>query len=381
MHVLQYGIDMVRNAFKFASVLLLGFTTLLAPLHVHATQTSPREQAYFYRGLAYGSDAAIHPVSELINGTFGILQISSNWATLDEINWRKGFGTTWESITHPVRTVDTYGRTEFFTSEVVPGKLDWSNLQYVPNYFLHMIGGGARHRAFMEWYGAHGFGHPKLLAWGTTALHAFAVEAVEHHKARGPTVDPVADMLIFDPLGAVLFSSDRIAGFFSRTLNMSIWSGQPMYNPVLNTFENAGENYGLHFFFNKNHRVGIFSYWGMSHLFGLTVRDVSGYDCSIGLGGAVDELQENIHGTGMSAFSARLSWDVGVFLHRNKSLLASLHVSQAWTQLFRLNLYPGWLRVGGLSTGTYVGARGNAVILGMSFGGVPVGLGLSRQAR
>lgn len=300
----------------------------VTPGIVHATDAPQGEEPrYFYHGLPYGSDAAFHPGRELINGALGILQISSNWSTLDDIDWRHGFDITWESISHPARTVDAYGEEEFLTNEVVPGKLRWNNLQYVPNYHLHLIRGGARHRAFVEWYRAHSFPRPGLWAAATTVIHAFAVEAVEHDDARGPTVDPLADMLVFDPAGALLFSSDRVARFFAHRLNMSIWSGQPMYNPVRNTVENAGQNYGLHFFFAKDHRVGIFQYWGMSDLIGLTVRSDSGLDWPVEVGGMVAELEEEERG---------------------------------------------------ISPGMYLGVRGSDVILGLSFVSIPVGLAVSQ---
>lgn len=372
---------MTRAPLRLVLLLALALAVNASPLRAQVaggtTDAAWEAPTYFYHGLSYGSDAAFHPISEVINGALGILQISSNWTTLDEIDWAHGLEVTWESITHPVRTVDAYGRSDFITGEVVPASFGWSNLQWVPNYSLHMIGGGARHRAFLEWYDAHGLPHPAVWAWGTTILHAFAVEAVEHYNDPGPTVDPVADMLVFDPLGALLFSSDRVARFFSHTLNMRIWSGQPAYNPVINAFENAGQNYGLHFFFSEHHRVGVFSYWGMSHLFGITVRGGEGFDWSIGLGGAVDELREEQRANSMHSLYAQIKWDGGLFVHRNGSLLASLHASQAWTQLLRLNVYPGWLNVGGLSTGFYTGVRGDEVILGITFANFPVGLAVS----
>jgi hypothetical protein len=296
---------------------------------------------------------------------------------LDDIDWHRGWSVTWESITHPVRTVDGYGRGEFLTDELVPGKLGWSDLQWVPNYSLHLIGGGARHRAFAEWYGAHDFAAPAVWAWGTTMLHAFAVEAVEHHDKVQPTVDPVADMFVFDPAGALLFTSDHVARFFSHTLNMAIWSGQPAYNPVVNTFENAGESYGLHFFFRDTHRVGLFSYWGMSHLLGVTVRGGSMFDWSVGLGGVADELRAQDQGDVAGSVYARIKLDAGAFIHRRGSLLASVQVSQAWSQTLRMTVYPGLFSVGGLSTGFYTGIRGDDVILGISFSRVPIGLAVS----
>lgn len=330
---------------------------------------------YFYRGLSYGSDATFHPVSELLNGAFGIMQISSNWASLDQIDFEHGLDMTWRSITHPVRTVDAHGREDFFTNEVFPFEYGWSDLQWVPNYSLHLIGGGARHRAFIEWYDAHGFPHPTWWAWGTTVVHSFGVEAVEGHAYDGPTVDPVSDMLIFDPLGALLFQSDRVSSFFANTLHMSVWSAQPMYNPVANTFENVGQNYGLHYFFDDAHRVGLFSYWGMSHLVGFTVRERQGLAWSVGVGGAVDELRED---ESARKLYARIKLDGGLFIHRNGSLLASLHLSQAWTQRFRLNVYPSWIRTGGLGTSIFTGVRGGDVILGVSVAALPVGVAVSQ---
>jgi hypothetical protein len=240
------------------------------------------------------------------------------------------------------------------------------------------MGGGARHRAFYEWYGAHDVPAPWVWAWGTTVAHAFAVEAVEHHEDTGANVDPVADMLFFDPVGALLFMNDGVSRFFSHTLHMGIWSGQPVYNPVVNTFENAGQNYGLHFFLRDTHRVGIFSYWGMSHLFGITVRGGNSFDWSVGLGGAVDELEELDRGNGTTSLFARVKLDGGAFIHRNGSLLASVQFSQAWQQAFRMTLYPGMFSVGGLSPGLYTGVRRDDVIVGISFARVPVGLAVSR---
>lgn len=339
----------------------------------------PQPSPYFYKSLEYGSDRVFNPVSELINGSLGILQISSRWLPLDEIDWRNGLDITWRSITNPGRTIRSYGTKDFITSEVIPGKLEWSGLQYLPNYHLHLIGGGARNRAFAEWYRAHGFRYPTVWAFATTTLHAFGVEAVEHQDEVVPTVDPVADMLIFDPGGALLFSSDRVAGFFANTLNMAIWSGQPMYNPVANTFENAGQNYALHFYFNEDHRVGVFQYWGMADLIGITVRGDDGLDWSVGVGGAVDELRPGERENGGRSFSARIEPDVGGFIHRQGSLLASIHVSSAWTQKLRINLYPGAVRMWGVSPGVFAGIRGDDFILGMSVAPLPAGIAASTR--
>jgi hypothetical protein len=324
------GKKSVINIFVTRLWILMLLAVLSGPT-TSARATDPPasgEAGYFYRGLSYGSDAAFHPLSELVNGAFGIFQISSNWEMLDDVDWQRGLDVTWRSITNPFDTVESYGWGDFLTNEMIPGKLRWNNLQYLPNYHLLLIGGGARHRAFVEWYGAHGFKIPGIWAAATSVLHAFAVEAVEHSNKTGPTVDPIADMLFFDPAGALLFSSDRVSRFFAERLNMSIWSGQPMYNPVLNSCENAGQNYAFHYYFAEGQSVGIFQYWGMSDLMGITVRNERGVDWSIGFGGMVDELREEERDGGLSSFYARLKWDAGFFIHRNGSLLASVQVSE-----------------------------------------------------
>jgi hypothetical protein len=365
----------VRGIHRLLALVLL--VTGFAPVRAAEETPPPREGPYFYKGLGFGSDAAFHPVSELINGSLGVLQISSRWVPLDEIRWSRGFDVTWKSISRPDKTISAYGRREFLSNELLPLDYGWNNLQWVPNYTLHLIGGGARHRAFVEWYEAHDVPLPTACAWATTLLHAWGVEAIEHYNSPGTTVDPVADMLLFDPLGALLFSSDRVSRFFSHTLSMSIWSGQPAYNPMLNVFENIGQNYALHYFFSDRHRLGIFSYMGMGHLLGVTVRGGDRFDWSVGIGSAADELREADIGNGMSAVYANMKFAGGIFLHRRGSLLASLHGSTAWKRSFRFDIYPGWLAVGDLSAGFYSGMRGNETIVGITFANVPIGLALS----
>jgi len=334
--------------------------------------TGPYER-FFYRGLPYGSDATFQPLREVINGAFGILQISSNWKTLDRIDWRNGLSVTWRSITHPTRTIGNYGWRDFATSEMLPGRLSWQNLQYVPNYTLHLVGGGARNRAFVEWYRAHGVPYPVWMAMATTIVHEFAVETVEHAGEHAPTVDPIADMLFFDPAGALLFLRDGVSRFFAHTLHMSIWSGQPMINPAIHSIENAGQNYAFHYFFSGGNRAGLFTYLGMSNLFGVTVRNAGGVDWSFGLGGNVAELTPVERGRGGSAFFARLSWDAGLFAHVNGSLLVSVLVSQSWAQRLRVNVYPGVVSLGGVTPGIYVGVRRSTLLFGVSLHGLPVG--------
>jgi hypothetical protein len=88
----------------------------------------------------------------------------------------------------------------------------------------------------------------------------------------------------------------------------------------------------------------------------------------------VSDLEEEERG-GSSAFYARLDWDAGLFVDREGSLLASVRVSEGWTQRLRVNVYPGVVRVGAWSPGLYLGhRRGDGWLLGVSLADVPVGL-------
>ena len=89
-------------------------------------------------------------------------------------------------------------------------------------------------------------------------------------------------------------------------------------------------------------------------------------------------LTEEERGTGMSAIYARLKWDAGGFIHRNGSLLASVQISEGWTQALRVNLYPGVVRWRGFSPGIYLGARNSDVIVGLSLTTIPLGLAVSQ---
>lgn len=62
-------------------------------------------------------------------------------------------------------------------------------------------------------------------------------------------------MLIFNPLGILLFSYDGVKKFFSETLPLYDWSLQPFFNPFNNHIENVGEQYVLNYPINEKYTV------------------------------------------------------------------------------------------------------------------------------
>ena len=176
---------------------------------------------YFYHGLPYGSEKNFHPLTVIVNGGFGIMQIDNRSTKINSIDFRTGASNVWMNITHPFREVKKFGVNKFLTSEVIPTKLKASGAQWVPNYQLHLIGGGMTYRTMYEWYRYHKYQNPRVQALVSLAVYNFLNEIVENNSYEGTNVDPIADMLIFDPLSVLLFSFDPVARFFGRTLHMA----------------------------------------------------------------------------------------------------------------------------------------------------------------
>ena len=88
-------------------------------------------------------------------------------------------------------------------------------------------------------------------------------EVVENDAYQGTNVDPIADLLVFDPLGMLLFESDRVSRFFSEKLHLRDWSTLPAYDPVHRTIENNSDNYSIKV------RIPGWKKWSVFYNFGL----------------------------------------------------------------------------------------------------------------
>ncbi len=208
---------------------------------------SPAQEpsAYFYHGYDYGSEAMFNPLSIVINGGYGIFQLGQRHRRLAAVDYHTGWRDVWDNISHPWRSIRAYGEENFIRTEILPTTMAPRSSQYLPNYQNHLIGGGMTYRALVEWFRWHEFPKPKL--WALLSLTAYHTlnEIVENNLYRGVNVDPIVDMLIFNPLGVMLFSSDRVARFFSETLHLRNGSFFPTINPALGTLENNGQNFAI----------------------------------------------------------------------------------------------------------------------------------------
>jgi hypothetical protein len=357
----------------FKIFLLLMLLNLLPFKQVYG-QTD-KNTYFFYQGKNYGSEAFYHPLRVIINGGFGIMQISNRPNDLSTVNFKNGFDNVMYNLARPMEVISQFGWERFLTREIIPTSIHLKNAQYYPNYELHMVGGGFTYRAFIDWYRWHHYPRPRLWALTSWFAYHFLNEIVENNAYVGPNVDPIADIYIFNTAGLLLFSFDGVARFFSHTLHMQDWSFMPGYDPVLNTIENNGQNFIIKFQLPFLDRWSYFHHWGVNGMFGLSYLRDDGTSISFGGGLVAKELIAVENNSGVRELTATLVWTAGIFYDRNNSLLASLILAGTKGYKARLNLYPGLLRTGKFSTGFFMNLRkDNQIVVGVHFNFLPVGI-------
>ncbi len=356
-------------------------TACLLVASVAAAQiVNEKDHPYFYHALDYGSEADYNPLSFIINGGFDILQTENQSRNLGNIKYITGVRNLTFNLASPLKSIQAYGVKQFFADEVLPLSADKKNMQWLPNYELHVIGGGMEYRAIAEWYAAHGFQFPRTASFVTMAAQHFVNEVVENNGYVGRTVDPIADIYIFDPLGVLLFSFDPVCEFFGETLNMADWSYQPAYNPTLGNLENAGQNFIMKYKLPFNERYAVFYHFGMNGLLGVSYEYEDGEWITVagGLRNTENVLVPDIAGARKQ--TATLQWNAGFFYDRNNSLMFSLLATGQRSYGIVANVYPGLISIGGFSPGFFAAfTAGNRMVFGLNVSYVPLGLATSSR--
>jgi hypothetical protein len=332
------------------------------PCAAQGDGTAPR--GLFYHGYEYGSESEFNPITSFLNYAFDSLQIPQSF---DDRDLDDRFYRTWRSLRDPLRTIErTGGYGRFINRQVLPinPAHPEESLETVPNYALHLVGGGLVYRRNVEWFQAHRYPYPHASAFLLGMAAELLQEMVERKSTRGD--DPVADFYLFRPAGMLLFSWEPFARFAAETLELREWPYQPMYDPGRGRFVNAGENYVVRPAVLGEDAPRFFLHFGFTTLGGLSHVVRAGERVSWGIGGAVQRgIRED--------FAVRPSG--GLFYDRNGSLLASLIINGTDDLRLRLNLYPGVLGRGRWSPGVFVGiGDGGELALGIMLQFVPMGV-------
>jgi hypothetical protein len=360
---------------KTSTPILLAALFLSAARPAPAQEPVPEHEYLFYKGRGYGSEAFVNPVSLIINGGYGILQYGNLKRNINGIRYATGFNNVIDNLSHPGASIGEYGWGEFFSNEIFPTSLNRKNAQYWPNYQNHLIGGGMHYVEMTEWYRWNNFPMPEVTAIATMAVYHLLNETVENNAYVGTNVDPVADLLIFDPLGIVLFSIHGVPEFFAHKLRLANWSLQPSWSPFTGTIENQGINYSIRLGLPFAQKFSLFYYWGLTGLLGASYSVDAQDSWSFGAGLRAKELVALDDGVGPRKMTTTLTWNAGVFYDRENSLLWSLIVSGVSDYNVHLNVYPGAVSIGGISPGFFLASSAHGVMIaGITASFLPVGV-------
>ncbi|HTP12939.1 MAG TPA: hypothetical protein VMM37_04895 [Bacteroidota bacterium] len=339
--------------------------------------TAQERSYHFYGARPYGSDALFNPISLLANGGLDTYQIIDDRSpTLDAAYWNPAVTNVWRSITSPADVVRRFGTARFFRKEVFPTSFNIEDAQYVPNFVLHTVGGGMLYRKATEWYDYHGFPLPALFGVTTRIAFELANEAVENGPDYYPNEDCIPDVLIFQPLGILLFSFDGVSEFFSSTLSLNEWS-----QPAIVTFHpfmirNAGQNFVMKYPLDRSRASSLFFHFGDFAILGLSLKTNSEDAVSFGAGLASTGTRSLPVENDVPSNTVVVGGMAGVYYDRNNSLLASIVYSDVQNNRLRVNIYPGLLPGGTVSPGVFVtiGQHGT-IVAGVTASLLPLGLG------
>lgn len=296
-------------------------------------------QPSFLRDADRGSAAVYNPLVQVTNEGFDILQWVNHERRLGHIPFERDASTVLDNLGHPFRAIRDFGTRDFVTHELLPLGLDDESGQWIPNYTLHLIGGGIAHSALTEWFTKQGVEHPWAWSTGVFMGQSLLNEMMENNGRGGMNVDAIADVFVFNPAAVALFSSERVRKFFATSLNASIWGLQPTFTPRDGSVRNTGQYYALKWRLPRTRNLYLFQQFGLGSLTGLSAAAGRGYHVTLAVGYRTyrDAFVDEVRGL-KTVDSAPV---LGFFLDEGHSLLASVLVSDIPDELLYVNLYPG----------------------------------------
>jgi hypothetical protein len=353
---------------------------LILLLHGVSFAAEDEDDYYFYKpALDFGSEAMFNPVSVMINGSFDILRNGYGSRDIRLIEFNNGFRNVNRLLWHADEIIAEYNRVpghNFWVDQVFPLGHELNAMGWWPNYKLHLIGEGMVCRKLSEWYDYHKVPWPYFWAIVNTAAFQYLNEVVENGPIRYNSVDPIADLLIFNPLGWALFAIDPVAKFFSHTLNLDFWQPQPVFNPANGVLTNAGEQFIGRINVPGLKKYQVFYSFGIDGVGGVTYKGTNGNNYSMGAGMRANRLKESIL-SGQRIVYPELEPHFAFFMDRSGSLVLSITQTSVKEINLIINCYPGlaFNRNWGLyfAVNTYLGPH-----LGITYINSPIGLFMGR---
>jgi hypothetical protein len=350
---------------------------------VAQTDSNATSQPRLFHNRPYGSDTQFNPASVIVNEGFDMLRIITSNRAIGDIPYGESTRGIWNSLTHPDAVLRHYGWSRWARTELFPLSFRGTGAgKWAPNYQLHLFGAGMTYAHMTEWYGARGVGRPRLAAAATLFAGHFLNEIVENAgNPASETEEGLTDLLIFDPAGMLLWNTTWMRRAFSGSWEVNNWYGQPTWIPSTRRLENSFSAYYVRAPLPRTNDWKLFALNGNAFLTGVSRRLSDSLMLSIG--GGVISVDVPVNDVTSPTTPVRLAPNLGIFVDRNGSLLASFINRAGHTNGPTLNVYPGVLNVGPVVAGFWVqAARGGYDGRGIRWGITStVGGGIGSVAR
>jgi hypothetical protein len=350
---------MMQYPLRFFGTALL---SLLFALFIHENGRAQSQETYFYRDQGFGSEALYNPLSLILNGGYDIIQLPGHSKYIFRYDYASNGANVLRSIMNPFKAISNLGLKRFLTNEVFPIQIRRDQAQWWPNYQLHLIGGGMTYVKITEWYRDHGYEAPVVWSVATMAVYHFMNETTENNGNTWISVDPVADIYIFDIGGILLFNIDGVKRFFSEELHLTDWSLQPCFTLPGLSLENNGQYFAMKWKLPFLDRWHFFYLFGMNGAGGLSYLFDDGSAISFGAGLRTSLLKPVSDSPTQQM--PELVWNAGVYYDVDNSLLASLFISGLTYNTVNLNVYPGLFSYRGFSPGFWLTINKDKTVAG-----------------
>jgi hypothetical protein len=204
--------------------------------------------------------------------------------------------------------------------------------------------------------------------------YEFFNEMVENGPHIYPNEDCIPDFLVFQPLGILLFSFDKVCGFFSSELNLNDWSQQSAISFAPLAFRNPGQNFVMKYALTQSKSTSMFFLFGNFGILGLSFKSNADDAISVGAGLASTGVKSLPLQNGVPSNTVESGLMAGIYYDRNNSLLMSLVYSDSRNCRLRLNVYPGVISSSYFSPGFFITVADAGLIAGVTMKILPVGL-------
>ncbi len=300
------------------------------------------QYGFYYSGKDYGSEAIYNPVNQVISGGFDMIYISRQSSEIDSLRLPSGFRKVFLSLREPRVAVECcIGWNKFIRSEIL---FSLKNGQWLPNYSLHLIGGGMEYARLTDYYSYHNIKHPRVWAFATSTIEHLLNEAVETASWELHSYGAVSDLYFFNTIGIIAFSFESVQRFFAEDLIVRSWLSQTAYSIRDNSIKNIGQYYSFKWQppFMKDY--SLFTHMGAGFLVG---AGHTKNDQTISIGAGFRTHKVYIYDTDSNLETITTRPAVGFFVDRNNSLLGSFvytHGSDFHENL-KLEIYPGFIKM------------------------------------